>query len=100
MSDTGYPAPGGGPAVAPTDQKAVWALVCSIAGFVICPVILHVAGLILANQSLEAIAASRGQLAGEGLAKTARILSIIGLVLAAIGVLVWLLVFVFAASQS
>ena len=100
MSGSGYVAPQGGPAVPPTEQKAVWALVCSIAGFLICPVILHVAGLVLANQSLAAITASQGQLGGEGMAKAARILSIVGLVLAALGLLIWLLIAVVAVSQS
>lgn len=80
----GYP-----PAPAPeTDQKAIWALVSSIAGFFICPIVLHIVGWVLANQSLETIRASQGRLTGDGLAKAARILAIVGLVLSAIGVVV------------
>jgi len=79
------PTPAYAPAPARTDDKAVWALVTSIAGFVLCPVILHIVGWVLANQSLEAIRASAGTLGGEGLARSARILSIIGLVLFGVG---------------
>jgi len=79
-----YPAPS---PVPQTEQKAVWALVCAIAGFVLCPIVLHVAGWVLANQALESIRASNGWLLGDGLAKAARILSIIGLALFAVGLL-------------
>jgi hypothetical protein len=84
-----------------TDQKAIWALVSSIAGFFLCPVVLHIVGWVLANQSLETIRASQGRLSGDGLAKAARILAIIGLVISALtAILVVILVAgVFAASN-
>jgi hypothetical protein len=63
-----------------TDDKAVWALVSAIAGFLVCPIVLHIVGLVLANQSLRAIRASGGRIGGDGIAGTARVLSIIGLV--------------------
>jgi uncharacterized membrane protein YphA (DoxX/SURF4 family) len=75
-----YP-PSYGPTPPRTDDKAVWSLVSAIAGFVLCPLVLHVVGLVLANQSLRDIRSSGGRLGGEGLASTARILSIVGLVL-------------------
>lgn len=70
-----------------TDQKAIWALVSSIAGFFLCPVVLHIVGWVLANQSLETIRASQGRLTGDGLAKAAKILAIIGLVVSALTVI-------------
>lgn len=92
----------GYPAAQPpeTDQKAVWALVSAIAGFVICPVVLHIVGLVLANQSLEAIRSSGGRLTGDGMANVARILSIVGLVLSAIGLVVFLAIAVFGVAAS
>jgi hypothetical protein len=69
----GYPAQ-----PARTDDKAIWALVSSIAGFILCPVVLHVVGWVLANQSLRSIRESRGALTGDGVAKAARILGIVG----------------------
>jgi hypothetical protein len=61
------------------EEKAIWALVLSILGFVVCPLVLHIIGLVLANQSLDAIARSNGMLTGDGLAKAARIISIVGI---------------------
>lgn len=90
-----------------TDDKAVWALVSSIAGFVLCPIVLHVVGWVLANQSLRAIRESRGALTGDGVAKTAKVLGIVGVVLYSIGLVVAILFFAiaiplgfFAASTS
>jgi hypothetical protein len=77
-----------------TDQKAVWALVSAIFGFILCPVVLHIVGWVLANQSLADIAASQGRLTGDGIAKAARIVSIVGLVLSALGVLFAILILV------
>jgi fumarate reductase subunit D len=101
---TGYGYP---PAPPRTDDRAVWALVSSIAGYVFLPIILHIVGWVLANQSLRTIRESRGTLGGEGMAKAARILSIVGLVVYSIGALIAILVFailiplgVFAASTS
>ena len=84
-----------------TDTKAIWALVASIAGFVVCPVVLHIVGWVLANQSLETIRASQGRLTGDGLAKAAKILAIVGLVLSALGILFAVfIIFVGLASAS
>jgi len=88
----------GYPPAAETDEKAIWALVSAIAGFFLCPIVLHVVGWVLANQSLEAIRASQGRLTGDGLAKAARILSIIGLVLSALGVLLVVVIVGFGAG--
>jgi hypothetical protein len=91
----GYPAPypySGTPvAAAPTDDKAVWALVAAIVGFVLCPVVLHIVGWVLANQSLATIRASGGTIGGEGIAKAARIVSIVGLVVSGVAVLLAIL---------
>jgi hypothetical protein len=95
---TGY-APSGYPYPAPqqrTDDKAVWALVSSIAGFILCPIVLHVVGWVLANQSLRAIRESRGALSGDGVAKTAKVLGIVGVVLYSIGLVVAILFFAIA----
>ena len=92
---TGYPPP-----MPETDQKAVWALVSAIAGFVICPLVLHIVGWVLANQSMEAIRASGGRLTGDGMAKAARILSIVGLVLSALGLLFFVLIVVLGIAGS
>lgn len=83
-----------------TDSKAIWALVSAIGGFFLCPVVLSVIGWVLANQSLETIRASNGRLTGDGLAKAARILAIVGLVLSLLGFALFLLIVVFGTAAS
>jgi hypothetical protein len=95
MSYEGYYPPAPPPPVPPTEPKAIWALVTAIGGFFLCPILLSVVGLVLASQSLQTIRSAPGQWAGEGMAKAARILSIIGLVLGVLGavlLVVWLAV--------
>lgn len=77
----GYYQYGYAPPAPKTDDKAVWALVSSIAGFVLLPIVLHVVGWVLANQSLRSIRESRGALGGDGIAKAARVLGIVGVIL-------------------
>ena len=105
----GYPPPGYGyPATPPrTDDKAIWALVSSIAGFVLFPLVLHIVGWVLANQSLRTIRESGGAVRGEGVAKTARVLGIVGVVLSVLGLIAAVLFFaiaiplgIFAATTS
>jgi uncharacterized membrane protein len=99
MTYEGAYQPPPGPGVPPTEPKAIWALVSAIVGFFLCPVVLHVVGLVLANQSLSTIQSMPGQYGGEGMAKAARILSIIGLVLSAIAILVVIVVVVGLGSS-
>jgi hypothetical protein len=79
------------------DDKALAALIVSIAGWFLCPFVLHVVGLVLANQSLKAIRESGGWLTGEGMANAARIISIISIAVGAIGIALLLLFFLFAS---
>lgn len=66
------------------DDKALAALIVAIAGWFVCPFVLHIVGLVLANQSLQAIRESNGWLTGEGMANAARIISIVGIALGAV----------------
>jgi hypothetical protein len=66
------------------DDKALAALIMSIAAWMVCPFVLHIVALVLANQSLQAIRESNGWLTGEGMANAARIISIVGVVLGAV----------------
>ena len=65
------------------DDKALAALILSIAAWMVCPFVLHIVSLVLANQSLQAIRESNGWLTGEGMANAARIISIVGVALGA-----------------
>jgi hypothetical protein len=74
----GYPA---GP---PTDGSATAALVIAIVGFFTCPPVGAVVALIMANSAEKRIEASEGRLGGLELARAARIIAIVELVLTAI----------------
>jgi hypothetical protein len=92
----GYGAPPGYGYGAPqTDGKAIGALICAIASFVVCPFVTAIVGLILAGQSARSIAASGGRLTGEGMVTAARVISWINIALS-----VLFLVFVLIAVAS
>ena len=55
-----------------TDGNAIAALVCAIAAWVVCPVILAIVALVLARSSDRAIAASGGRRTGHSLNTAAR----------------------------
>jgi hypothetical protein len=74
----GYPA---GPA---TDSSATAALVIAIVGFFVCPPVGAIVALVMANSATKRIEASGGRLGGLELAKAARIIAIIELVLTAL----------------
>ena len=56
-----------------THGKAIAALVCGIAGFVVCP-LTAIAAVILGPQAKREIAAEPGRYEGEGLAKAGQII--------------------------
>jgi hypothetical protein len=84
----GYgPPPGYGygyPAGPPTDSSATAALVIAIVGFFICAPIGAIVALVLANSAQKRIEASGGRLGGLEMARAARIIAIIELVLTAV----------------
>jgi hypothetical protein len=67
---------------------AIASLACSIGGFFLLPVILHVVGVALGIQSKKRIMESGGTLAGTGIAQAGLIIGIIGLALFGILVLI------------
>jgi hypothetical protein len=91
------PPPWGAPSPPPygyappqTDGKAVAALVCAIASFVVLPLIPAIVAVVLASSSRKEIAASGGRLTGESLATGALVVGWINIGLCAIGLLVTL----------
>jgi hypothetical protein len=78
----GYPA---GPQ---TDSSATAALVIAVVGFFICAPVGAVVALVMANSAQKRIEASGGRLTGLELARAARIIAIIELVLTAVLILV------------
>jgi hypothetical protein len=74
------------------DSSATAALVIAIVGFFTCPPVGAIIALVLANSAQKRIEASNGQLGGLEMARAARIIAIIELVLTAVLILVGLLV--------
>lgn len=79
----------------PDDSDALVALVASIAGFLILPLIGSIVGLILAKRALKKIKEDPKKYGGEDLANAARIISIIGIVLSLIIIVLVALILVF-----
>ena len=70
------PPPGTGAYTAPrTEGTAIAALICSIASWLLCPMILAVIALALAHAAGNKIDASAGRLTGNGLVRAAQIIS-------------------------
>jgi hypothetical protein len=86
-----YPPPYGYGTGQQTEGLAIGALVCSIGSFFVCPVVLAIVGLVLAQNAQNRIDAGAGRLSGAGLVTAARIVAWVNLalyVLALIGVII------------
>jgi hypothetical protein len=85
------PAPGWGPPPYPpaygyagaqqSEGLAVGALICAIGSFVVCPGVLAIVGLILAQNARNRIDASGGRLSGSGLVTAARVVAWVNIAL-------------------
>jgi hypothetical protein len=78
----------------------VVALVLALLSWVLCPVVLAVAGLVLARSAEREIAASNGWVGGGGLVTATRWVAWINIVLAVVAVVVALLFLIGAAVTS
>jgi hypothetical protein len=83
-----------------TDSVAVAALVTAIAGFFICAPVGGIAAILLASNARKRIEASGGQLGGLELARAARILGIIQLVLSAVAIIASIIVVIVLVATS
>lgn len=86
---SGYPPPGYPPYPGPTygrqtEGMAVGALICAIGAYVVCPVVLAVVALVLAQNARNHIDAAGGRLTGAGLVTAARVIAWLHLVLFAL----------------
>ena len=64
-----------------TNGKAITALVLGIGGFLVCPIVLSVAAIIIGGQARNEIRASQGRQTGDGMAKAGVILGWVSLAL-------------------
>jgi hypothetical protein len=83
----------------PNDGQATLSLVLGIISVVCCAILGPVA-FFVGNSSLTRIRASGGTLGGEGLAQAGRILGIIGTIFLVLGVIVFVIRIIFAASSG
>jgi hypothetical protein len=96
-----YGQPGYGYPPGPENESmATAALVVAIVGFFVCFPLGGIVALILANSAIQRIEASGGRLTGLEQARTARIIAIVELALAAVMVLVAVIVGLIALTVS
>jgi hypothetical protein len=74
--------------------------VCAIGGWIVCPVVLAVVGLVLAGRATEQIDQSQGTLTGTGLVTATRVIAWVHLALVALALLFVLAVLVGLALGS
>ena len=78
---------GGPPGNRDTNGKAITSLVLGIGGFLVCPIVLSVAAIVIGGQARNEIRSSQGRQTGEGMAKAGVILGWVSLALSAIFVI-------------
>jgi len=86
------------PQASESSGKAVAALICSLAGFFLCPIIMHVVGIVLGHMALSDIRGSQGRLTGDGMAKGGIIAGWIGIGLWLLGLCIYVFFFVIMFS--
>jgi hypothetical protein len=93
--------PGGYPytPVAETNTNAIISLVLAIGAFVICG-LAAIPAIMLGNKAIREIDSSGGTQSGRGMAQAGRIVGWVAVALWAIGIVLFVLIFVVAASSS
>jgi hypothetical protein len=82
-----------------TESKAIIALVCAIASWVVLPVLPAIAALMIGKTARQEIAMSGGRLTGDGMVTAAKVIAWANIVLSVLGVLLFVLAFgLFAAA--
>jgi len=89
-----YPAPTAAPGTAGYPAQlpkwstyAVVSLVLAIGSFVLCPVILAIAALVVASSADREIKASNGWITGDGIVKAAKIIAWINIAITIVGII-------------
>ncbi len=82
-----------------TSTYAVVSLVLAIGSFVLCPLILSIAALVVASSASKEIDASHGWIIGDGMVKAAKIIAWINIALTIV-VLIAVVVLAVAATSS
>lgn len=77
------------PGSAPTNQKAIWALVLGIVGLLCCGIFTAIPALIVGIIANKEIGASGGYQAGRGMAIAGIVLGIVGIILSLLLIAFW-----------
>lgn len=77
------------PGSAPTNQKAIWALVLGIVGLLCCGIFTAIPALIVGIMANKEIGASGGYQAGRGMAIAGIVLGIVGIILSLLLIAFW-----------
>ena len=98
----GTPPPGWGQPYGPqeTSTKAIVALVCAIASFVVLPLLPAIAALLVASSASRDIDAAGGRLTGRGLITGARVTAWINIALSVVGLVLLGAVIAIASSGA
>jgi hypothetical protein len=87
-------------AVPPNHPKAVLSLVLGILSYVCCGIFTAVPAYIIGKKTEREIIASNGTLGGAGLAKAGWILGLVAMILFALGVVLWIILFATGAIST
>lgn len=87
------------PPTPPSSGKAVTALVLGLVGLLVCQLV-GIAAIIVGRQARDEIAASRGALAGDGLAQAGVILGWVSLALMVLGIVFFVVFMAFGMALS
>jgi len=93
----GYPPPSY-PGVVQTDTKAIVGLVLAVASWVLCPVVLAIAALVVAAQSRREIDAAGGRLEGRSLNTATRWIAWVNIVLMGLAILLGIAALIWLAA--
>jgi hypothetical protein len=78
----------------------VVSLVLAVGSFVLCPLILSIAALVVANSASKEIEASNGWITGDGMVKAAKIIAWINIALTIVALIAVIALGVAATSSS
>ena len=83
-----------------TSTYAVVSLVLAIGSFVLCPVILSIAALVVASSADKEIKASNGWITGDGMVKAAKIIAWINIAITIVVIIGFIALFVVARTSE
>lgn len=94
------PPPPSSPNQSGASSNAIVALVLGILSWVMCPIVMGIAAWIIGNKELKAIDAGQSSPDGRTLANIGKWLGIINVILVTLGVILYIVIFVFIIGMA